>query len=122
MKNKKQDSALQAPAKANQDKHKNLAAGEQNINADVTGNEDNKKDEKNEQLSEENIRNKHDADSGNDGSTNQMLQQENLIDPGNEHNHLRGSPTNRTEDYRSKKFDADAGGDGTGTMGSKPGE
>src|SRR5688572_7278108 len=122
MKNKKQDRALQAPAEANRDKHMNyLAAEEQNENAGVAEDQVNKEEE-NEPSSEENIRNKRDAESGNDGSTNQMLQQENLIDPGNEHNHLREPATNRTDDYRSKKFDADAGGDGTGTMGSKPGE
>jgi len=52
---------------------------------------------------------------------NQMLQHENLIDPGNEHNHMRKSEASR-DDERSKKFDADAGGDGTGTKGSKPGD
>src|SRR5215212_9667487 len=122
MENNEQDRALQTPAEANRDKHMNyLATEEQNENADVAD-EKNDEDEKNEQSSEESFRNKRDADSGNDGSTNQMLQQENLIDPGNEHNHIKGAETSRRDDYRSKKFDADAGGDGTGTMGSKPGE
>jgi hypothetical protein len=84
MENKKQDRALQAPSEANRDKHMNyLAAEEQNENTDITEGEDNREDEKNEKSSEKNVRNKHDA------STSQMLQQENLIDPGNEHNHLK---------------------------------
>jgi hypothetical protein len=66
--------------------------------------------------SSEDTRRKHDADSGND-SSNQMLQHEKLIDPGNEHSHHEGSDS--SENDRSK-HDADAGGDGTGTMGSKP--
>jgi len=48
-----------------------------------------------------------------------MLQKENLIDPGNEHNHLKDQQS-RTDDYHSKKVDADAGSDATGTTGSKP--
>lgn len=59
-----------------------------------------------------------DADSGND-STNEMLQQEKLIDPGNEHSHHTGHEFER-ETKAASKHDADAGGDGTGTMGSKP--
>lgn len=60
--------------------------------------------------------NKNDADSGND-STNEMLQKEKLIDPGNEHNHHEAFHNSNNE---RSKHDADAGGDGTGTMGSKP--
>ena len=62
----------------------------------------------------EETRRKHDADSGND-STNEMLQKEKLIDPGNEHTHRA-----HEENTGSPKHDADSGGDGTGTMGSKP--
>ena len=116
MENKEQDRALQTPSEANRDKHMNyLAADEQNENADITENEDNREDEKNEKSSEKNIRNKH------DGSTSQMLQQENLIDPGNEHNHLN-SQIGSNDNYRSGKFDADSGGGSTGTVGNKPGE
>lgn len=61
---------------------------------------------------------KHDADSGND-STNEMLQRENLIDPGNEHNHLRDEEK-PGEEQGNEKRDAEAGGDGTGSVGSKP--
>ena len=61
-------------------------------------------------------RRKHDADSGND-STNEMLQHEKLIDPGNEHSHDADKEYEETD---REKHDADAGGDGTGTMGSKP--
>ena len=63
----------------------------------------------------EESRRKHDADSGND-SSNEMLQHEKLIDPGNEHNH----DTDKEFEEAERKHDADAGGDGTGTMGSKP--
>ena len=123
MENKKQDRALQAPSEANRDKHMNyLAAEEQKENADMTENEGNGEDEKNEKFSEKSSRNKHDSDSGNDGSTNQMLEQENLIDPGNEHNHMKNSQTGNNNDYRSTKFDADSGGDSTGTIGNKLGE
>jgi len=61
---------------------------------------------------------KHDADSGND-STNEMLQKEKLIDPGNEHNHNGGRENLWDADDRSK-HDADAGADATGSMGTKP--
>ncbi|MDB5199778.1 MAG: hypothetical protein JWO92_1741 [Chitinophagaceae bacterium] len=60
---------------------------------------------------------RHDADSGND-SSNEMLQHEKLIDPGNEHSHHSGIEKDTANE--NSKFDADAGGDGTGTMGSKP--
>ena len=63
-------------------------------------------------------RRKHYADSGND-STNEILQKEKLIDPGNEHSHHTGHEFNRDTQAKAK-HDADAGGDGTGTMGSKP--
>lgn len=66
----------------------------------------------------ESVSQKHDADSGNDGSSNNMLQKENLIDPGNEHHHH--DQKDQTDNYR--KHDADAGGDGTGTAGPEPGE
>jgi len=63
---------------------------------------------------------KHDADSGND-STNEMLQKEKLIDPGNEHNHNGDGDNKDVWDSGDRsKHDADAGGDGTGSMGSKP--
>ena len=71
--------------------------------------------EKRDNTSEE-TRRKHDADSGND-STNEMLQHEKLIDPGNEHSH---DADKEFDDSDRSKHDADAGGDGTGTMGSKP--
>jgi len=70
-------------------------------------------------LSAEEKRRKYDADSGNDGSTNEMLQHEKLIDPGNEHSHHFDESTFE-KDTVSPKFDADAGGDGTGTVGQKP--
>ena len=66
--------------------------------------------------SSEETRKKHDADSGND-SSNEMLQHEKLIDPGNEHSH---DADKEYDDNDRSKHDADAGGDGTGTMGSKP--
>lgn len=72
-------------------------------------------------LSPEEKRRKYDADSGNDGSTNEMLQHEKLIDPGNEHRHHFDESTFEN-DTVSPKFDADAGGDGTGTVGKKPEE
>ena len=75
-------------------------------------------DKKDESFQDEERRQKHDADSGNDGSTNAILQKEELIDPGNEHTER----SVRSDDAggRSPRHDADAGGDGTGTMGSKP--
>jgi hypothetical protein len=104
MENKEQDRALQTPAEANRDKHMNYPAAEEGDSND-TGNED-----------VEETRRKHDADSGND-STNEILQKEKLIDPGNEHTHH----SNREEGAaKDPKHDADSGGDGTGTMGSKP--
>ena len=51
---------------------------------------------------------KHDADSGND-STNEMLQKEKLIDPGNEHSHHTGHEFDRDR-KAGAKHDADAGG------------
>lgn len=72
-------------------------------------------DKEKDNASEE-IRSRHDADSGND-STNQMLQHEKLIDPGNEHRHDSDKEHAGTD---RAKHDADAGGDGTGTFGSKP--
>ena len=119
MENKKQDPAFQAPAEANRNKHLNyLAAEEQNLDEKISEDKKNEKDEVGDQSSKQSIRNKHDADSGND-STNQMLQSENLIDPGNEHNHLK-DPKTRTDDYHSKKNDAEAGSDATGSTGTKP--
>jgi hypothetical protein len=103
MENKQQDRALDIPAEANRDKHMNYPAVEE---GDTKSNND-------EEIDDDEKRRKHDADSGND-STNQMLQKEKKIDPGNEHNHLHN------ERDQSTKHDADAGGDGTGTMGSKP--
>lgn len=71
-------------------------------------------------LSPEEKRRKYDAESGNDGSTNEMLQYEKLIDPGNEHRHHFDDTFEN--DTVSPKFDADAGGDATGTVGKKPDE
>ena len=104
MENKKQDRALDIPAEANRDKHMNYLAAE----------EGDSENNNNEDEDSEKTRRKHDADSGND-STNEILQKEKLIDPGNEH-------TDRSKGgkLRSPKYDADAGGDGTGTFGSKP--
>jgi len=115
MENKEQDRALQTPAEANRDKHMNyLAAEEKDTNNDVRD-EENDKDI--DQPSGQG--NKHDADRGND-SINEMLQEENLIDPGNEHNHLQ-DPKNRTDNYHSQKFDGDDGGNATESTGTKPG-
>jgi hypothetical protein len=63
--------------------------------------------------------NKHDADSGNDGSTIWLLEQEGLIDPGNEHNHKEEWNSSQEIEHH-KKLDADAGSDGTGTSGPPP--
>lgn len=76
-------------------------------------------DKSNENFQDEERRQKHDADSGNDGSTNAILQKEKLIDPGNEHKH-KIDKEDKGGENNSNKHDADAGGDGTGTMGSKP--
>jgi hypothetical protein len=67
-------------------------------------------------------RRKHDADSRNDGSTNEMLQQEKLIDQGNEHYHHFDDKKFENDMLSSPKFDADAGGDTTGPVGHDPGE
>jgi hypothetical protein len=72
--------------------------------------------------------NKHDADAGNDGYSNELLQKEHRIDPGNEHHHQgeKGGADKKNEGKDSggntwvNKHDADAGGDGTGTMGPAP--
>jgi hypothetical protein len=71
--------------------------------------------EKDQDTSEER-RQKNDADSGND-SSNEMLQHENLIDPGNEHRHDADRPSDKGSE---NKHDADSGGDGTGSVGKKP--
>lgn len=68
----------------------------------------------NKQQEEESRRQKHDADSGNDGAPNEILETEKLIDPGNEHDH-----SDKNVD-RSLKHDADSGGDATGTAGPEP--
>ena len=119
MEDKKQDRALQTPSEANRDKHMNYLASQEQVANDEVDNDEADNEENEDQRFREHIRNKHDADSGNEGSTNEMLQKENLIDPGNEHNHLKGSQ-NRDEDYRPGKFDAEAGSDATGTTGTKP--
>ncbi len=71
--------------------------------------------------SEESRRQKHDADSGNDGSSNEMLQKEKMIDPANEHHHT-GATNDDTDIGRSSRHDADSGGEATGSMGPKPEE
>ena len=60
---------------------------------------------------------RHDADSGNDGSTNEMLQKEIRIDPGNEHHHRTDADDKIFDEDidRSPRYDADAGNDKTGT-------
>ena len=60
---------------------------------------------------------KHDADSGNDGTPEAILQKEKLIDPGNEHTHrnIANDKLPDDEEERRKKHDADAGGDATVT-------
>ena len=108
MDNKQQDPALQTPSEANMDKHMNYLAAEDNDD-DSKGNSES---------NDEEMRNKRDADSGNDGGTNAMLQQEELIDPGNEHTDR--SVGSNEPGGRSPRHDADSGGDATGTMGSKP--
>jgi hypothetical protein len=114
MKSKEQDRALQAPAEANRDKHINyLAEEDAETGADAGAQE-----------STESRQRRHDADSGNDGSSNEMLQKEMRIDPGNEH-HRRTDADDKIFDDdidRSPKYDADAGGDGTGTTGPEPDE
>ena len=67
---------------------------------------------------------KDDADSGNDGSSNEMLQKENLIDPGNEHHHLTDADYKLFDKDvdRSPRFETDSGGDASGTVGPEPGE
>lgn len=107
MDNKQQDPALQAPSEANRDKHMNYLAAED---------DDNHNSDDRSSLEKDRMR--HDADSGNDGSSNAMLQQEELIDPGNEHTDR--SVGSDEPGGRSPRHDADSGGDGTGTMGSKP--
>lgn len=74
------------------------------------------------QVDEESRRLKHDAESGNDGFSNDMLQKEGLIDPGNEHHHTDDDGTDSNIHDRTLKHDADAGGDATGTTGPEPGE
>ena len=71
MKNEEQDGALQTPAEANPDKHVNYFAEEEDTDTSA-------------EESIEDPRRRHDADSGNDGSSNEMLADERQIDPGNE--------------------------------------
>ncbi len=111
MKSKEQDRALQAPSEANRDKHMNYLAAEDTDTNSETSNDD-------EDL--ETRRKKHDADSGSDGTSDEMLQKENLIDPGNEHHHK--IDTGKRDTTGSARHDADAGGDASGTVGREPGE
>jgi len=70
MENKEKEPDLKAPAEANRGKHMNyLAAEERSTGTYANSNGDNKEDEEDKQTSREGIRDKHDADSGNDGST-----------------------------------------------------
>ena len=108
MENEQQDRVLETRAKANRDKHTNYFAEEE-------GETDTGSDE-----SIEDRRQRHDADSGNDGSSNEMLADEEQIDPGNEHHHTDADDDDDSD--RSSRHDADAGGDGTGTAGPEPGE
>ncbi len=112
MQNEEQDPALQTPSEANRDKHMNHLAAE-----------DNDTHEENDE-SIETRRRRHDADSGSDGTSDAILQKENLIDPGNEHHH--GSDTHDKvfdkDNERSSRHDADAGGDSSGSTGPEPGE
>jgi hypothetical protein len=104
MKNKKQDRALQTPAEANRDKHINYPEAED------TGT-----------VSEERMegrRRRHNADNGNDGSSNETLQIEKVTGPGNGHHHRTDADDTIFDDDidRSPRYEADAGGDGTGTV------
>ncbi len=112
MENAEQDRALQTPSEANRDKHVNYFAEEEG-NAN-TGDEE----------SIEDRRRRHDADSGNDGSSNEILQNEKRLDPGNEHHHRTDADDKVFDENidRSPRYDADAGGDGTGSTGPEPGE
>ena len=109
MKNTKQDLALQTPAEANRDKHINFLAEEEgDANTDIENEE-----------GVENRRRRHDADSGNDGSSNEMLQKEMRIDTASEHHHRTDADDKIFDDDidRSPRFDADAGGDASGSVG-----
>jgi len=107
MKSKEQDRALQVPAEANRDKHINFLAEENGDN--YSGEES------------AGSRRSDDADSGNDESSNEKLQHEIRIDPGNEHHHRTDADDTIFDDDidRSPRFVADAGGDPTGP---EPGE
>ncbi len=70
------------------------------------------------QASDEDRRRKNDADSGNDLA--EIKQEENLIDPGNEHKHDAKKESGLDDNSSANKHDADSGGDATGSMGSKP--
>ena len=70
-----------------------------------------KKHDPEDDLHPEDDRKKHDSDSRNDGSTNQMLQHEKLIDPGNEHSHNFDDKKFENDMAPSTKFDADASAD-----------
>src|SRR5438046_9459783 len=103
MENKQQDPALQAQAEANRDKHMNyLEAEERDANT-------NKKNEE----SIEDRRKKHDADSGNDGSSNEMMEKEIRIDLGNvKHHHSNDADENIFDDEIDclTIFEIDTGG------------
>ena len=77
MENNEQNSSSQVPAEANRHKDMNYRAAEERDISD---------DAKNKE-SEESQRQKLDSDNSNDDSSDEMLQKENLIDPGNEHHH-----------------------------------
>jgi hypothetical protein len=100
---KEQDRALQTPAEANRDKHINYLAEEDTETTTDTGDGE----------SIENRRRRHDADSGNDGSSNEILQKEKQIDPGNEHHHRTDADDKIFDDdiYRSPKYEEDVDGD-----------
>jgi len=110
MKNEKPDAAVNSRAEAGRDKQENNVVDDDRV-------PENRK-------SIEERRKKHDADSGSDGSMEEILQKEIRIDPGNEHHHRTDADDKIFDEDidRSPRYDADAGNDGTGTMGPDPGE
>ena len=60
---------------------------------------------------------KSDADNGNENFYNEMLQNEKLIDPGNEHHH-----SDDTNVSSPSQHELDPGSEATRTTGPEPGE
>ncbi len=104
MEEKEQTPPVQVPTEANNYKH---------IDTPSEGGTDDMDDK-----SGEDHLPKNDADSGDDDSPEAILQEEKIIDPGNEHHHQAGE----TSEDSTSRNDTDTGGDDKNITESEPGK